>query len=292
LSLNLIVWLLLCVIWGSTWIVIKLGLSDLPPISFAAMRFVLAVAILFFVLRIQKIPLPRKASEWRLIAITGLLQFSFTYGLIFWAEQYISSGLTAVLQATISVFGLLLALIWLPSERITPLKLIAVFLGIVGVAVIFGDQLRVQSTLAFIASVGVVISAYTASQSSILIKAKGAALHPAALLYGQMLCGLPPFIAYGLIVEGNPLNFHWTWAAVAAIFYLTIFGTVIAFWLFYWLLGKVESTMPMMISVVTPLIAVLLGWMILGETLPPQTFFGGLLIMASIAITIFKRKAS
>jgi drug/metabolite transporter (DMT)-like permease len=150
----------------------------------------------------------------------------------------------------------------------------------------------VQSTLAFIASVGVVISAYTASQSSILIKAKGAALHPAALLYGQMLCGLPPFIAYGLIVEGNPLNFHWTWAAVAAIFYLTIFGTVIAFWLFYWLLGKVESTMPMMISVVTPLIAVLLGWMFLGETLPPQTFFGGLLIMASIAITIFKRKAS
>jgi drug/metabolite transporter (DMT)-like permease len=272
--------------------VIKLGLTDLPPISFAAMRFVLAVAILFLVLQVQKIPLPRKASEWRLIAITGLLQFSFTYGLIFWAEQYISSGLTAVLQATISVFGLLLALIWLPNERVTPLKLIAVFLGIAGVGVIFSDQLRVQSTLAFIASVGVVISAYTASQSSILIKAKGAALHPAALLYGQMLCGLPPFIAYGLIVEGNPIHFHWTWAAVAAIFYLTIFGTVIAFWLFYWLLGKVESTMPMMISVVTPLIAVLLGWIVLGETLPPQTFFGGLLIMASIAITIFKRKLS
>ena len=138
---------------------------------------------------------------------------------------------------------------------------------------------------------GVVFSAYSASQASILVKARGGALHPAARLFGQMLCGLPLIISYSLIVEGNPLNFHWTGQAVAAVFYLATFGTIIAFWMFYWLLGRMESTMPMMISVVTPLIAVLLGWMILDETLPPQTFFGGLLIMASIALTVFKRKA-
>jgi drug/metabolite transporter (DMT)-like permease len=291
LSLNLIVWLFLCLIWGSTWIVIKLGLSDLPPMGFAAMRFLLAVGILYVVLRIRRIPLPNKATEWRLMALTGVLQFSVTYGLIFWAEQHISSGLTAVLQATISVFGLLLAWIFLPAERITPFKLLAVVVGIVGVAVIFGDQLRVQSTLAFFASVGVVVSAYSASQSSILVKAKGGTMHPAALLFGQMLCGLPPIILYSVLVEGNPLSYHWTLRAVAAIFYLTILGTVIAFWLFYWLLSRVESTMPMMISVVTPLIAVLLGWIILGETLPSQTLFGGILIMASIALTIFKGRA-
>lgn len=291
MSLNLIVWLILCLIWGSTWIVIKLGLSDLPPISFAAMRFLLAIAILFVVLRAQKIPLPKHAKQWRLIALTGVLQFSCTYGLIFWAEQHITSGLTAVLQATISVFGLLLAWIYLPTERITPIKLLAVSIGIVGVAVIFGDQLRVQSTLAFLASVGVVISAYTASQSSILIKARGGTLHPGALLFGQMLCGLPPFIIYGLLIEGNPLTFHWTWNAIAAILYLTIFGTVIAFWLFYWLLSRVESTMPMMISVVTPFIAVLLGSIILDETLPPQTLVGGILIMACIALTVLQHRA-
>jgi drug/metabolite transporter (DMT)-like permease len=206
LSLNFGVWLLLCLIWGSTWIVIKLGLSDLPPISFAAIRFTLAVIILFALLRVRRIPLPTKASEWRLIALTGVLQFSVTYSLIFWGEQHISSGLTAVLQAMISVFGLLLAWIFLPSERITAVKAVAVCLGIVGVAVIFGDQLLVQSKLAFIASVGVVFSAYTASQASILVKARGANLHPAALLFGQMLCGLPPIIAYSCIVEGNPFD--------------------------------------------------------------------------------------
>jgi drug/metabolite transporter (DMT)-like permease len=291
LSINLIVWLFLCLVWGSTWIVIKLGLSDLPPISFAAIRFLLAAAILFVVLRIRRIPLPTKAREWRLIALTGVLQFSVTYSLIFWGEQHITSGLTAVLQAMISVFGLLLAWIFLPNERITATKVLAVCIGIIGVGVIFGDQLRVQSTLAFVASVGIVFSAYCASQASILVKAKGGAMHPAALLFGQMLCGLPPIVAYSLIVEGNPLAFHWTWAAVASVVYLAIFGTVIAFWLFYWLLGRMESSMPMLISVVTPLIAVLLGWAALGETLPPLTLIGGLLIMASIALTVLKRNA-
>jgi drug/metabolite transporter (DMT)-like permease len=292
LSLNLIVWLLLCLIWGSTWLVIKLGLADLPPISFATMRFLLAAVVLYFVLRIRRIPMPTTAKDWRLMALTGLLQFSINYSLIFWAEQHITSGLAAVLQANISMFGLLLAWLFLPSERITTLKILAVCLGIAGVAVIFSDQLRVQSTLAFLASAGVVVSAYTASQASILVKAKGGSLHPAALLFGQILCGLPPIVAYSLLVEGNPLHFHWTGQAVAAIVYLTVFGTVIAFWLFYWLLSRVESTMPMMISIVTPLIAVLLGWLVLGETLPPQTLLGGALIMASIALTVFKRNAT
>jgi drug/metabolite transporter (DMT)-like permease len=76
------------------------------------------------------------------------------------------------------------------------------------------------------------------------------------------------------------------------VIYLATFGTVIAFWLFYWLLGRMESSLPMMISVVTPLIAVLLGWAILDETLPPLTFIGGLLIMTSIGLTLFKRRTT
>ena len=157
-----IVWLILCLIWGTTWIAIKIGLDDLPPIGFAAVRFVLASGVLFVLLRAQKIPLP-KGREWRLLAITGFLQFTVNYSLVFWAEQHISSGLTAVLQATLSMFALLLAWIFLPHERITGVKITAVGLGIAGVAVIFIDQLKVQSMLAFVASVGVVLSGYAAA---------------------------------------------------------------------------------------------------------------------------------
>jgi drug/metabolite transporter (DMT)-like permease len=92
-----LVWILLCCIWGSTWLFIKLGLEDLPPITFAGIRFVIAATILFSIIAIRQVKLPRSRAELILLAITGVLSFSLNYGLIFWGEQYISSGLAAVL---------------------------------------------------------------------------------------------------------------------------------------------------------------------------------------------------
>jgi len=288
--MNVIVWLILCLIWGTTWIFIKIGLEDLPPIRFAAVRFILAAIILAFVIKLQKIPMPSTAKQWKLILLTGILQFSINYSTVFWSEQYISSGLAAVLQAMITVFGLLLAWIFLPDERITKLKIFAVFLGIIGVAVIFLEQLQVKNLLAFAACVAIVVGSYAAAQASILVKAKAGALHPASLLFCQMICGLPIIIIYSLIQEGNPLDSNWTWRTIICVLYLTIAGTIAAFWLYYWLLSRIESTKAMMISLVTPLIAVVIGAIFLGETLPAQTFFGGILILASIGLIVFRKK--
>ncbi len=288
--MKIFVWLLLCLIWGTTWIFIKIGLQDLPPITFAVARFLLAVILLLPIIAIWKLPLPKTSREWRLIALTGFLQFSINYSLVFWSEVYISSGLAAVLQAMITVFGLILAWIFLPSEKITKLKVFAVIVGIIGVAVIFIDQLKVDNIMAFAGSVGIVVGAYAAAQASILIKAKGSSLHPASLVFAQMICGLPPIIIYALIAEGNPLTFNWTWRAVLCVAYLTVAGTIAAFWLYYWLLSRIESTKAMMISLVTPLIAVVIGAIVLDETLPPQTLFGGLLILVSIGLIVFRRK--
>jgi drug/metabolite transporter (DMT)-like permease len=85
--------------------------------------------------------------------------------------------------------------------------------------------------MAFLGCVGVVVGSYAAAQASILVKAKGGSFHPASLVFGQMICGLPAIIVYSLAVEGNPLSFHWTWRAVICVLYLTIFGTIAAFWL-------------------------------------------------------------
>ncbi len=291
LSIKVVVWLVLAFIWSTTWIFIKIGLNDLPPITFSSARFLISVAILFVVIRIQNIRLPRTGAEWRLIALTGFLQFGVNYSMVFWAEQYIASGLAAVLQATITVFGLVLAWIFLPDERITAQKVLAVVIGVIGVGVIFNDQLRVENWLAFVGCAAIVVGAYAAAQASILIKAKGGGINPAALVFCQMLCGLPPIIAYSLIREGNPLSFKWSWMSIICILYLAIFGSVIAFWLYYWLLSRIESTKAMMISLVTPLLAVVIGNVVLGETLPPLTFAGGILIIASIGLIVFRRQA-
>jgi drug/metabolite transporter (DMT)-like permease len=287
---RIIVWLILCLIWGTTWIFIKIGLTDLPPISFASARFLLSAISVFLIIRVQRIPLPRSGSQWGLIALTGILQFSFNYSSVFWSEQYITSGLAAVLQATITLFGLVLAWIFLPNERITPRKTLAVMLGIIGVAVVFVDQLKVENWLAFAGCVAIVGGSYCAAQASILVKAKAGGIHPAALVFGQMICGLPLILLYSFLVEGNPLNLHWSWVAIISVLYLTLIGTVAAFWLYYWLLSRIESTKAMMISLVTPLIAVMIGAVTIGERLPPQTFVGGIMIIGSIGLIVFRRR--
>lgn len=288
--MKIAVWLILCVIWGTTWIFIKFGLDDIPPITFASARFLLAVIILLPFILWKRIPLPQNAAQWRLVALTGFLQFSLNYSAVFWSEQFITSGLAAVLQATITVFGLLLAWIFLPAEKLTAQKIVGVITGVAGVAVIFVDQLRVESTMAFYGCVAIVVGAYCAAQASILTKAKGGDIDPAVLVCTQMICGLPAIVIYALIAEGNPLNLHWSWKAIGSVLYLTLLGTIAAFWLYYWLLSRIESTKAMMISLVTPLLAVVIGAVTLGETLPPQTFVGGVLIIGSIGLIVFRKR--
>ncbi|HKN84885.1 MAG TPA: EamA family transporter, partial [Pyrinomonadaceae bacterium] len=143
-----LVWLVLCGIWGSTWLFIKLGLADLPPFTFAGIRFVIACTILFSFIRIRGIQLPATRRDWILLAITGILSFGFNYGLVFWGEQYISSGLAALLQATLPAFGLIFAHFHLPGERLSWTRIGGVILGICGVGVVFSNQLAIAGTTA------------------------------------------------------------------------------------------------------------------------------------------------
>lgn len=288
--MKIIVWLLLCLIWGTTWFVIKIGLRDLPPISFAGVRFISACLILLAVIRLQKIELPKTKSDWTLLAATGFLQFGFNYSMVFWSEQYIASGLAAVLQSTIPAFGLLTAWVHLPQEKITWHKIIAILLGIVGVATIFNEQLHVNNWMAFAGCMAVVAGAFAAAESSVLTKSFGASLHPASLLLGQMVCGLLPLLVVGFFKEGSPLNFRWTLSAVFAVLYLAVVGTIAAFWLYYWLLQRVESTKAMTIALVTPLVAVIVGALALDEKLLLQTYLGGTLILGSVCLTVFRRR--
>ena len=132
-----VVWLILCGIWGSPWLFIKIGLRDLPPLTFAGARFVLATLILVLLVMVRRARWPRTRGEWSLIAISGLLQFTLNYGLVFWGEQYISSGLAAVLQSTFPLFGLVFAHFHLPNEQITGLKVVGVVAGNLRRVVIF-----------------------------------------------------------------------------------------------------------------------------------------------------------
>jgi len=288
--MKIVVWLLLCLIWGTTWMFIKIGLEDLPPITFAYLRFSLAVVIVGAVIKFGGLTFPNRKEHWRLLAVTGVLQFTINYSLVFWSELHITSGLAAVLQATIPVFGLFLARLHLPKEKFTVLKVAALAVGLLGVAVIFYEQLRLESYMAFAGSVAIVVGAYAAAHASILTKAKGAGLNPEGIVFGQMLCGLVPLITIGLIFEGSPLKLKFSSMAVVSVLYLTFVGTIAAFWLYYWLLRRVESTKAMTTALVTPLVAVIVGAIFLGERVRPRVYAGGLLILSGVGLIVFRKK--
>ena len=284
-----LVWLLLCCIWGSTWLFIKLGLRDLPPLTFAGIRFVIAAIILFALILARRVPLPNKKRDWILLAVTGVMSFSLNYGLVFWGEQYISSGLAALLQSTLPAFGLIIAHFYLPGERMTLPRIAGVLLGVLGVGVIFSNQLQVSGPRALWGSAALVGSAFCAAYANVLVKTYGLNLQPTMLAGGQMLFGLIPLLLIGIPLEGNPLKFHWTPIAVISLLYLAVVGTVIAFLLYYWLMHNMDVTKTMLIALVTPVVAVILGMLVLKEELHWRTLVGGAMIMSGIALIVARR---
>lgn len=287
----LLVWVGVCLIWSTVWLFIKLGLDDLPPVSFAGIRLLIAVAVLAPLVASRRALWPRTARDLALVAATGFLLLGLNYGLLYWGAQFIPSGLTAVLQSTQPAFGLLFAHRLLVSERVTAAKLGALALGVGGVAVVSSDQLGLAGWSALWGCVAVVAAALCVGLAYVLVKAYGAHLNPTALMMGQMVCGMLPLLAYGLVAEGNPFRFNWTPKAALSLLYLALAGSVAAFWLNYWLLKRMDATKVLLMAIVEPLLAVLLGAFVLGETLTGRTVLGGACILASVALVLAGRRA-
>jgi drug/metabolite transporter (DMT)-like permease len=286
-----LVWVLTCLLWSTVWLFIKLGVRDIAPVSFAGIRLVLAVTTLLPVLHILRLPLPRAGRDLRLIAVTGVLLLGVNYGLVFWGAQHLSSGLMAVLQAATPAFGLVFARYYLPNERLTGLKVCALVVGTAGVAVICSNQWHIAGRLALAGSIAVVGGALCVAFAYVLIKAYGSHLPPAVLTGGQMLCGAIPLLLFGVITEGSPLTFRWTATAVVALLYLALVGSVAAFWLNYWLLQRLEATQVLFMSIMEPLLAILLGAIVLGESLAWRTIGGGVCILLSVGLIMSDHSA-
>jgi drug/metabolite transporter (DMT)-like permease len=283
-----LVWLTLCGIWGSTWLAIKLGLRDLPPITFAGIRFALAGTVLFAIIWLSRARLPRSSRDWILLGYTGLLSITVNYALVFWGEQYISSGLAALLSATVPLFGLPLAHRYLQSEPLTLWKAVGVVSGVLGVAVVFSGELGIGGPIALWASVGIIIAALATAHAGVLVKAGATHIEPSVLAGVQMVGGCVPLLIVGIAMEGSPLDFDWTPLALACLAYLTIVGSVIAFLMYYWLIRHTEVTGVLMIPLVTPLVAVLFGVLFAGETIGWHTAVGGVAIIGGVALTVLR----
>ena len=291
-NLPLLVWLILTLIWGSTWLAIKMGLEDLPPFTFSGIRFVVAVLPLVVAGLVRRQSIPRQPKDWILIVKTGLLSFSICYGLVFWGESFMSSALTAILFTAMPLFGLVLAHFHLPDEPITVPKTVGVVLGILGVSIIFSNQVQLKDSSTVWGCLAVVLAALAAAYSGLLVKTQARHIDPVMLTTGQMVVGLVPLVALGLIFEGNPLTFTWGVRPWLAILYLAFVGSSLTFVLLYWLIKRMDLTKVQLIPISSTLVAVLLGRWILGEELSSRAIVGGTCILAGLLISTLRSRAA
>ena len=273
---------LLCLIWGSTWLVIKIGYGNLGPFNVAGLRFLIAGVLMAGVAQATAARWPRGRSEWSAVGIVGLLMFAGDYGLIYWAEQSIESGLTAVLFATLPLMTLAVGRMYLPGECVTTKKLASSVLAVVGTVALFADRLRFDAAALppMLAVLGAVLCAAIAS---VVSKRDAHDIPSATLNATSMLFGAAVLLTIS-VAAGDGVRLPsdaGTWAAVA---YLSLVGSVLAF-LIYFSLLKTWSVMSLsFISVFTPVIALLLGFVFLREPLTLAKAGGAMLILIAVAL--------
>lgn len=274
----------ICTIWGSTWLVIKIGLETLTPLLSAGLRFSFAGIVLFGIIRIKNIPVPwNKDTRW-FYFVAALTSFSIPFGLVYWGEHQITSGMTAVLFATFPLFVALFSSIMIPTEKITIQKILGVLLGFGGVVTIFSNDIQFEGNSSVLLGMGaVVLSAVIQGFSAVMIKKYGHDLSPFVVSFVPMSISAVILLSASVLVEDYSAV-QFSPMAIFSIFYLAIFGTIVTFVSYFWLLKKIEVVLLSLSAFITPIIAVLLGVLILSEQISAQLFAGAFLVFLGIAM--------
>ena len=273
---------LMCIIWGLTWVAIKIGLEDLPPFLAAGVRFVFASFLLWPVVFLRRANLPKTWPEVKKILVPGFFIYGINYALVYWGEQYIGAGLAAILFASLPFLVALFAHYMLPNEKMTFLKLAGLTCGFLGIVFVFygGLSFGSDSYLGMLALLG---SSLSAAYANILVKRDLHYTDPVLATAMQMSLGALLLLGLGTLEESWQ-NFHLTTKALGSLLYLSIFGSAVAFSLYFWALKKTEATKMSLIAFVTPLVALVGGHFILDEPITGRLAAGSLLVLAGILI--------
>ncbi len=273
-------------VWGSTFFAIRVGVREVPPFLLAAMRFLVAGLVLYGWMIAQGERSPR-VRQWRSAFLLALLIFVLDYGLLFWAEQRVPSGIAAVMMATIPTFMALSEIIFLRTQRLTVRLALALLIGIGGVAVLTIRSLNLGGApIDRAGAAALIIAAMSWSVAAALMRKLPLPASKVMSSGAQMLAG-GVLLALAAAALGEFRDFRpWTVSRGAwfALLYLIVAGSIIAFTAYVWLIHHESPTKVGTYAYVNPVVAVLVGYFLGGEALGPRTILGTLLVLISVVV--------
>jgi drug/metabolite transporter (DMT)-like permease len=292
---TLLVFAIIYFVWGSTFLAIRVGVREVPPFLLAAMRFLVAGLVLYgwMIARGERSPSGR---QWTSVSLLAVLIFVIDYGLLFWAEQRVPSGIAAVMLATIPAFMALSEILILKTQRLTVRLALALLIGIGGVAVLMSRSLNLGGPpVDTVGAVALIVAAMSFSVASAL--ARKLPLPPSKVISSgaQMLAG-GVFLALAAAALGEFRNFQPETVsrdAWLALLYLIVPGSIIGFTAYVWLIHRESPTKVGTYAYVNPVVAVLLGYFLAGEGLGLRTILGTMFVLISVVlITTTKKPAA
>jgi drug/metabolite transporter (DMT)-like permease len=271
---------ILCLIWGTTWMAIRVLVRDVPPLWSAGVRFLIAAALLLVVAALRGSKVPQGTRQWRAVLVLGLTMIAIPYGLLFWAEQFVASSMTAVLYTALPLCVAALTP-WMSKYSVPRSAILSMVVGAGGIAVLFGQGLAAsRSTL--LGGVAILLGVVSNAFSILFAKRELSGMDPVVSTGWQFLVGGVALVAGSLAAERGRAS-QWTTHALLALLFLAIVGSAVAFAAYYWLLRHMQPYQISTISLVIPIIAIIEGAAILQEPIPPLMLVASLVVLAAVA---------
>jgi drug/metabolite transporter (DMT)-like permease len=244
-------------------------------------RFSLASIFILSIVKYRGIKIQADKTSVRLYLLMGFFSFLIPFGLVYWAEQFVPSGLSSVLFAVYPFFVLLFSYMLIPSESIGIYKLVGIVLGFTGILIIFSDNIGGDISSYLLGMMAIVLSGILQSFMAVMIKKHGHHLNPLSMNFFPMAIAGFFLIIFGFVQEDfSMLKFDMN--ALITVLYLALFGSVITFTSYYWLLKRMNIVILSLVAFINPIIALILGWIIFDEQLSSRHFWGSMLVLTGL----------
>lgn len=279
--------IVICLIWGSTWLAIRLGLDSLTPLISAGIRFTLASGFVYSLMKIRKVDLQTDQLSIKLYLVLAFFSFVIPFGLVYWAEQFIPSGLASIIFAVMPFGVLIFTRLAIPETRISIYQSIGVMLGFTGIITIFSEDLSIDISNNFLGMIAVLLSSTMQAGIAVTIKKYGNHLNPLSMNFIPLMIAGIFMIGFSFLLE-NSSDWIFDLNAIGSITYLAFFGTMVTFTTYYWLLKRMNIVILSLSTFITPIVAVLLGWIILSEEFTLQALAGSSMVLIGILFANFR----
>jgi drug/metabolite transporter (DMT)-like permease len=272
----------ICLLWGSSWAAVKLGLETIPTLLSLGIRFTIASIILGLIIAVKRLRVPTDKIFWLLVLILCSTSFTIPFVLIYWGQVRVNSGLSSVLFATFPLWVVILSQLFLPNERMTIQRIIGIIIAFLGVMIIFNNAFSDVSRTPLLGMSAIIVGAIIQSFGLIALRRLGKQMHPVMLNFWPMLISAVVLCAISLGTEDYS-TVVLSMKAIGSIVYLSLFCTVATFVIYFWLIKHVEAVVLSLSAFITPVIAVFIGVILMGEEFTSAASIGSMIVLIGVA---------